>query len=374
MLPVVYAVGARPNFVKVAALIAAHRRLARDLPFRLVHTGQHYDAKLSLVHWSDLQLPKPDADLAVGSGSNAWQLARTVERFADYLERHPARGVVVVGDVNATLGCALAADRAGVALAHVEAGLRSFDRRMTEEKNRILTDHLADLLFVSEPSGERNLRAEGIKAARIFYVGNVMIDSLCSHLGRARQRDCRRTLGLADGDFGLVTLHRAENVDDIARLRRLVDLVLTASKQAKLHWPLHPRVERRLDAVGLLSRLNGIQALTLGPALGYLDFLSLLDSCSFVLTDSGGVAEEATFLGKPCLTLRPTTDRPATVETGYNHIVDDDTALALEVLSVCRSAHDRGRCEISGWDGHAAERVIDQLLRLWVREGLSSSV
>jgi UDP-N-acetylglucosamine 2-epimerase (non-hydrolysing) len=359
--------GARPNFMKVAPLMAAveawddsssERRRVRFAQ-ALVHTGQHYDTGLSDVFFKQLGLPEPDHHLDVGSGSHAAQTAQVLERLEPVLLKERPDLVVVVGDVNSTIAAALCASKLGVSVAHVEAGLRSGDRSMPEELNRLLTDQLADLLFTTERSAGENLACEGIDAAKVHFVGNTMIDTLERLLPQACGGDALERLRLSGRGYCLVTLHRPSNVDDAAQLEALVTALRRIAEQMPLVWPVHPRTRARLDE--LLNGDGGSagQRLLLTEPLGYLDFLQLMDGARLVLTDSGGIQEETTVLGVPCLTLRTTTERPVTVTEGTNRLVDpyDAAAIADAVDDVLGAPMPTGvRPEL--WDGHAAERIV----------------
>lgn len=344
-------VGARPNFMKMAPVVLELQR--RGLPQLFVHTGQHYDERMSQVFFDELGMPRPDLDLGVGSGSHAEQTARVMVAFEKVLvERRPAL-VVVAGDVNSTLACALVAAKLGVPVAHLEAGLRSFDRRMPEEVNRVLTDHLAELLFVTEPSGLANLEREGIDGRRIAFVGNTMIDSLVSHRERALAREPWRAYGLVPDGYGLVTLHRPSNVDDPAMAGEIARGLAGVAERLPLLFPIHPRTRERSGAI--FARIAGLR---LVEPLGYLEFLGLMARARLVLTDSGGIQEETTALGVPCLTLRENTERPVTVSEGTNRLV----ALEAEAIKEAALAPRPGTARIPAlWDGNAAERVVDRL-------------
>jgi UDP-N-acetylglucosamine 2-epimerase (non-hydrolysing) len=352
--------GARPNFMKVAPLLAAAARTG--VACRLVHTGQHYDAEMSDRFFEELQLPAPDAHLGVGSGTHAAQTARVMAAFDDDLAAHAADAVVVVGDVNSTLACALVAAKRSIPVAHVEAGLRSGDRRMPEEINRVLTDHLADWLFTTEPSAADNLAAEGIPLSRIHFVGNVMIDSLLRHRHRAQRRPVLGELGLSPRGYALCTLHRPSNVDTreaalntMAALREIATRITTVV-------PLHPRSKGRLDEFGLLDDLMSIEGLIITGPKGYLDFLALMSQARLVLTDSGGIQEETTALGIPCLTFRENTERPITVTHGTNQLVGVEPARVAAAVDVLLSGPVREAHVPPLWDGRAAERILDVLV------------
>lgn len=355
--------GARPNFVKIAAVIDA---LEGRPEFRttLVHTGQHYDEGLSESLFRDLGLSRPDVDLTVGSGSHAAQTAEIMMRFEPVLEARRPDLVLVVGDVNSTLACSLVAAKLGYPVAHVEAGLRSFDRRMPEEINRILTDAIADLLFCSEPSGVDNLRREGVGDEHVFLVGNVMIDTLLRHVERAREADVMARLCLGEREYALVTLHRPSNVDDPESLRRLAGLLRRLARRLPVVVPLHPRTRNALGAEGLLSTLEADGAIHVLEPLGYVDFLCLMSHARLVLTDSGGIQEEATVLRVPCLTLRESTERPATVASGWNRLMGTDAARALAEVDEILADRFVGGAAPELWDGRAGERIADVLTSL----------
>lgn len=351
--------GARPNFVKLAPVVRA-LTAEGSLDIRIVHTGQHYDPGMTSVFFEELGIPAPTTHLDVGSGSHGAQTARILERYeASLMAKRPA-ATVVFGDVNSTLACALAAVKVGVPVAHVEAGLRSLDRSMPEEINRLVTDSLSELLFVSEPSGLENLRREGIPDSKVRLVGNVMIDSLIAQLPAARSRQTARRLGLEGRRYGLVTLHRPSNVDEPGTLARLVELLRELADQMPLVFPVHPRTLNAVTRAGLSERLRHDSLLCLGP-LPYLDTLSLLAGATVVLTDSGGVQEETSVLGVPCLTLRDNTERPVTLELGTSRLVGNDSGrIRAAFVEAVRGAWPRG-APIPLWDGQAGSRVAREL-------------
>lgn len=353
--------GARPNFVKIAALM----KVLRDesaFQTRLVHTGQHYDPKLAQVFFDELDIPAPDENLEVGSASHAVQTAEVMKRFEPVLVREAPALVVVVGDVNSSLACSLVATKMGVRVAHVEAGLRSFDRRMPEEINRVLTDHVSDLLFVTEESAVRNLDAEGIADDKVFFVGNVMIDTLVANRERARQSDILARLALAKGEYAVLTLHRPSNVDDAEAFARILAALDRIGRDVKIVWPMHPRSRARIASFGLDGKLKSCAGLCVTDSLGYLDFLALMSDARVVLTDSGGIQEETCVLGVPCVTLRENTERPSTIEAGANVLVGNDTEAIVEATErQCRRRG--GSWELPAlWDGKAAQRIV-QVLR-----------
>ena len=360
--------GARPNFMKLAPVV---RGLASSgTTFRIVHTGQHYDPAMNDVFFQELGIPAPEVHLDVGSGSHGAQTARIIERYeAHLLERRPA-GTVVFGDVNSTVACALAAVKLGVPVAHVEAGLRSFDRTMPEEINRILTDAISDLLLVSEPAGMANLEREGVDSSKVRFVGNVMIDTLLTQLDAARERRTAARLGLDGQPYGFVTLHRPANVDDPARLGALLRLLHQLAQRLPLVFAIHPRTgaaARRLNLGDLVA--EGQQTLVCVGPQPYLDSLSLLSGASVVLTDSGGLQEESSVLGVPCLTLRENTERPVTVTLGTSRLVGNDPARILEAFADVIEGRWHPAQPIPLWDGHSGQRVAAELTK-WSESGL----
>lgn len=363
---IVLVIAARPNFMKAAPVLRA--LVEYPVRVRLVHTGQHYDAVMSDVFLRQLGIPAPDAHLCIGSGTHGTQTARALQLFEDYLlslDRLPV-GVVVFGDVNSTVACALAASKLSVPVAHVEAGLRSFDRSMPEEINRILTDAISDVLLVTEPSGVGNLAREGVLPEKIHFCGNVMIDTLVRELPTAQALApddiCRHALS----DYCLVTLHRPSNVDDPAKLAAISDFLLKASRLLQIVFPIHPRTKGRLSEFGLLPRLENCSSITLLDPLGYIENLSLMLRAKLVVTDSGGIQEETSFLGTACLTLRVNTERPVTVTHGTNTLVGDDFDRAYRLIQQVVSARYKKGGAIPLWDGHAAERVAAHLAAAWL--------
>jgi UDP-N-acetylglucosamine 2-epimerase (non-hydrolysing) len=352
-------VGARPNFMKMAPVLRALRAQQR-LRAALVHTGQHYDAAMSDTFFAELGIPLPDVHLGVGNGSHAVQTAEVMKRFEPVLEANPdASGILVVGDVNSTLATALVAAKRGVKVAHVEAGLRSFDRTMPEEVNRVLTDQISHLLFTTERGARDNLRREGVADERIFFVGNVMIDTLFAELERAAPAP--ETLGREPGIYAVLTLHRPANVDDPAILEALLGAVAEIARRLPVIFPIHPRTRDRIEDARLDRLLDapGIEAVA---PVGYRAMLGLMRDAKLVLTDSGGIQEETTALGVPCFTLRPNTERPITIDEGTNTLVGTDPSAiraAFEDLAATGGKAGR-RPEL--WDGHAAERIVEVLL------------
>ncbi|MBF0148154.1 MAG: UDP-N-acetylglucosamine 2-epimerase (non-hydrolyzing) [Magnetococcales bacterium] len=360
--PILCVVGARPNFMKMAAILPALK--ARQVATRLIHTGQHYDPAMKETFFQQLGIPEPDMDLEVGSGTHAVQTARIMMGFEPVIDAEKPRAVLVVGDVNSTIACALVAVKKGVPVIHVEAGLRSGDRGMPEEINRILTDQLSDFLFTTERSAEDNLVAEGIDRRRIHFVGNVMIDTLFRLLPLAPtavEVMAAGGHGVLDGAaFGLVTLHRPSNVDDPETLNLLMTCLAQQSKKLPLVFPVHPRTRQRLQDGGLDRVLDRARVILL-PPVGYLEMLGLMKSAKVILTDSGGVQEESTALGCPCLTLRENTERPVTVTEGTNTVVGRDPEKIAAVLDdILTKGGKAGRIP-ELWDGHAADRIAQHL-------------
>jgi UDP-N-acetylglucosamine 2-epimerase (non-hydrolysing) len=351
---VVHVVGARPNFVKMAPVIAALEERG-EVAQRIVHTGQHYDERMSAEMLSDLEFPEPDVFLGVGSGTHGAQTARALEAFERVLFDEQPDLVCVGGDVNSTFAVALAAAKLGIPIAHVEAGLRSFDWTMPEEINRVLTDRLSQILFTHSPEAATNLALEGIDPDRVRFVGNTMIDSLRRFEERARDREPWRPLRLDRGEYVLVTLHRPSNVDTGPQLRRIVDALVGLAGHAQVVFPVHPRTTERLRAEGLLSSLLGAGVECLEP-LGYLDFLGLEIGAGAIVTDSGGVQEEASALGVPCFTLRPNTERPVTLTQGTNTLLGEDPG---PIANIRPRELEHRVADIPGWDGQAGRRAAE---------------
>jgi UDP-N-acetylglucosamine 2-epimerase (non-hydrolysing) len=371
MKRILHVVGARPNFMKIAPIMREMAKYPDQFEQILVHTGQHYDANMSQVFFDELDLPRPDVNLEVGSSSHAVQTAEVMTHFEPVLLNFKPDWVFVPGDVNSTIACALVASKLGVKVAHVEAGLRSFDRSMPEEINRVLTDHLADLLFTTEPSGTENLRREGISEEKIHFVGNTMIDTLVRLLPKAEARWCGLQKRLRLDDYILVTLHRPSNVDDPTTLREIMTALLEISQQTPIIFPVHPRTRQHIAGIDLVNPLfldkttvrSEIHNLRFIEPLGYLDFLALQVHSTLVLTDSGGIQEETTYLGIPCLTVRPNTERPITITQGTNRLV---TSMAGEIVAASRSgltASDKAQiARPLLWDGYAAGRIAATFL------------
>jgi UDP-N-acetylglucosamine 2-epimerase (non-hydrolysing) len=356
-LKILNIVGARPNFMKIAPIQRAMGKFSQLQPV-LVHTGQHYDEKMSKLFFEDLELPQPDVYLGVGSGTHAQQTARIMLEFEKVVEEQKPDLVLVVGDVNSTMACSLVATKMGIKIGHVEAGLRSFDRTMPEEINRLVTDTLADYLFVTEKSGLENLKREGIADNKVFFTGNVMIDSLVYFMKKAERSDILTRMNL-DGDaYALITLHRPSNVDVKENFEKLLDAFAVIEKELKIVFPIHPRSLKMLHSFGLDKRIGSMKGFILCDPIGYLDFMKLMRNARLLLTDSGGIQEETTYLGIPCLTMRENTERPVTIEVGTNILVGSDTKRIInESLKIIQNKPKSGRIP-ELWDGHAAQRIV----------------
>ncbi len=360
-MKIINVVGARPNFMKIGPLMAEFIKHSQ-IEAILVHTGQHYDEKMSDLFFRQLEIPEPDINLEVGSASQTVQTAEIMKRFEPVVLEHKPDVILVVGDVNSTIACGLVAVKSGVKLAHVEAGLRSFDRSMPEEINRVLTDSISDLLFCTEQSGIDNLLREGIPQEKIFFVGNVMIDTLLKNKGKADDSNILNRLNLDNNDFAVVTLHRPSNVDNMIVFNQILDALEVIQNDMPVIFPIHPRTHRNLYSMSLGNRIDAMTGLHLLDPLGYLDFLKLMSSAKIVLTDSGGIQEEATILKVPCLTLRENTERPITVEVGSNHIVGMETEKIIDAFTQVRNNGLRELQIPPLWDGRAAERIVEILL------------
>lgn len=360
MARIINIVGARPNFMKIAPLMRAYESHSNLDPV-LIHTGQHYDKNMSELFFNQLGIPEPDLNLEVGSGGHGKQTAEIMLRFEEYLLANPADWVVVVGDVNSTIACALVGTKLNTRVAHVEAGLRSFDRAMPEEVNRLLTDAISDLLLVSEPSGLENLRREGVPDERVCFVGNVMIDTLLSNRDKAERSDVLQRLELTERGYNVVTLHRPSNVDDVATMSRILDVFEEVQRDLPIVFPMHPRTLNNLARLGLKDRIDGMAGLRVTEPLGYLDFLKLTANAAVVLTDSGGIQEETTILGVACLTMRENTERPVTITHGTNELVGTDPEKILAAYRGRRANPIVDPPTPEKWDGKAAERIAAAL-------------
>lgn len=365
--PVICVVGARPNFMKMAPILRAFAEHQPPIPAVLVHTGQHYDREMNDRLFEDLRLPHPDVNLGVGSGSHAIQTAEVMKRFEPVVDERKPSCILVVGDVNSTLACTLVGVKKGIPVVHVEAGLRSYDRAMPEEINRVLTDQVADRLYTTERSAADNLLREGIAEERIRFCGNVMIDSLLTNRRYARPpADSLAAASLdpaligGESGYGLVTMHRPSNVDHPEILASLLAVLHDISTELPLVFALHPRTKSNIERFGLLHLMDSPRMIVLPPQ-GYLEMLGLLSSARIVLTDSGGLQEETTALGVPCLTMRENTERPITVEQGTNTMVGRDTALIRSEAKKVLAGYGKAGLVPELWDGHAAERIASDL-------------
>lgn len=360
-MKIINVVGARPNFMKIAPLIRAMEARKDRIEHLLVHTGQHYDQSMSDDFFTQLGIPDPDINLGVGSASHAEQTAKIMMAFEQVLLEHKPDMLVVVGDVNSTIACALVAAKLGVKVAHVEAGLRSFDRTMPEEINRILTDAISDMLFTTEESGNENLKREGIPEEKIHFVGNVMIDTLVHCL--AIMPEGLPYTDLKEKEYAVITLHRPSNVDNPLILKSILTAFTDISKSMRLVIPLHPRTKKSIQDFGLANELLAIadNAIVTGP-VGYIDMLRLVKNCRMVITDSGGIQEETTYLGVPCITMRENTERPSTITLGTNMLVGSDTGKLLHAVEqVMLDSHKKGVIPPL-WDGKASVRIVERLI------------
>lgn len=361
-------VGARPNFMKMAPLIEAMNRYPDTIEHVLIHTGQHYDQKMSKAFFDDLGMPKPDIDLEVGSGSHAEQTARIMIAFEKVCLAQKPDLVIVVGDVNSTMACTITAKKLGIKVAHVEAGLRSRDMGMPEEINRLCTDVLCDYLFTTDHFANENLLAEGVAEEKIIFVGNVMIDTLMKHLRIAGTLRVMEVLGLEKGGYATMTLHRPSNVDDPDRFEGILKALQTISKRIPIIFPIHPRTRKMAEQFGLdhyFVKGGGVEGIWITEPLGYLEFLHLNMNARMVLTDSGGLQEETTVLGVPCVTMRENTERPITCEVGTNVIVGNDGEKIVNAAELILQDNSTAGRVPEKWDGKAAERIVDWLLSAW---------
>lgn len=354
MKKIISVVGARPNFMKVAPLHRAFNQFS--IRHLICHTGQHYDEKMSKVFFDDLELPKPDFYLGVGSGSHAEQTAKVMIEFEKVLLVEKPDLVIVVGDVNSTIACSLTAKKLNIKVAHVEAGLRSFDMEMPEEINRILTDRISDYLFVTEKSGLENLKNEGVPDEKVFFVGNVMIDSLVYYQPKVNRSRILDDFQLSTCNYVLVTLHRPSNVDTKESLEKLVNFLNRLGEERKVIFPIHPRTKSNLEKHSIIQSFN--QSVVLTDPIGYIDFQALIKNAELIVTDSGGIQEESTYLGVQCITLRTTTERPITVEVGTNQLIGVDLKKAEEVCLQVLSGNKKEGKIPEKWDGKASTRIL----------------
>ena len=349
--------GARPNFMKIAPLVREFKRSSETIHCCLVHTGQHYDYAMSKVFFDELEIPEPDYFLNAGSGSHAEQTAKVMTEFESVCLKESPDIVMVVGDVNSTLACSITAKKLNVAVAHVEAGLRSGDMSMPEEINRIVTDSISDLLFVTEKSGIKNLRDEGKTNRQVYFVGNIMIDTLHYCLEKLDHDD---RVDAIDGDYAVVTLHRPSNVDNKEKLSGILDALVEISKDMPIHFPIHPRTEKNIQRFNIKDRLDGAEIKLRSP-MSYFDFLALWKNAKLVLTDSGGLQEETTALGVPCFTLRENTERPITIEEGSNTLVGTTKRGILDTYYASKNGSRLNWKIPELWDGKTAKRIVKTL-------------
>ena len=358
MKKILLVVGGRPNFIKIRPLLKELKK-SRKFKYALVHTGQHYDFRMSQIFFQELKIPKPRHNLNVGSDSPVSQLAKIIERLEKVILAEKPDLVAVVGDINSTLAGALTASKMEIPIVHIEAGLRSFNRKMPEEINRVIVDHLSDFLFVSDPAGIKNLIKEGVPKNKIFYAGNIMIDTLKNFQFSIFNFQTYKKFGLEKKNYAVLTLHRSENVDNKEIFRKIINIL--EKIKIKIIWPLHPRDKKQIIRFGLLDRIKKIKNLEILNPLGYLDFLSLINKALVVLTDSGGVQEETTFLNVPCLTLREETERPITVSQGTNIIVGTDEKKIIGQINKILKSNFKKTKPIRYWDGKTAKRILKVL-------------
>ena len=357
-------IGARPNMMKIAPIVEAMDAVD-SIEQTLLHTGQHYDAKMSQIFFDELGIPKPDIYLGIGSASHAEQTARIMVEFEKILLADRPDVVLVIGDVNSTLACAVTAAKLTVPVVHVEAGLRSYDRTMPEEINRIVTDALSDLLLTPSPDANENLRREGVPESKIAFVGNVMIDTLNKHQTLAKEQKRPQQLGLKAGGYALITLHRPSNVDHRSTFSGIIDALVDIANDLPIVFPLHPRTKKRIEEFGLSKKIATAQNIILIEPQGYLPFLDLMMHAQLALTDSGGIQEETTILGVPCLTMRPNTERPITIDQGTNILVGADPNRIRSETSKIIHGHVKPQQIPELWDGHAAPRIVDVILQVF---------
>ena len=365
MFKIICVVGARPNFMKIAPVMDAFSKYSEIFNVKLVHTGQHYDDNMKAQFFTQLGIPEPDIDLGVGAGSHAQQTAEVMKRFEPVMDDFEPDAIIVVGDVNSTISCALVAVKKHIPVVHIEAGLRSYDRLMPEEINRVLTDQISDRLYITEKSAEANLAREGIDTSRVCFVGNVMIDTLKKNVKKAIHfSETLHSYGtkeqIKEKGYSLVTMHRPSNVDDPIVLERLLNAIEKTSRTIPVIFPVHPRTSAKINEFKMDKYLQNSQIITM-PPLGYMQLVGLMASAKLVITDSGGIQEETTALGVPCITIRENTERPITVDQGTNTIVGTDSQLIQKTFDdIINNGGKSGR-EPELWDGHAAERIVADL-------------
>ncbi len=364
-------VGARPNFMKIAPVCRAFDALMKQRPDVhieniLVHTGQHYDKNMSKVFFDDLDIPRPDVNLEVGSGTHADQTAGVMTKFEKLCLKERPDLIIVLGDINSTLACSVVGAKLLIPVAHVEAGLRSFDRRMPEEINRIVTDALSEHLFTTCLDANENLKAEGIPDDKISFVGNVMIDTLYHSMPKAENSRVKEEIGLTGEPYALVTLHRPSNVDEDEVFTRVLEGLLGASRRIKVIFPMHPRSRKKLESLEIYKKIKGNENFKIIDPIGYLDFLSLMKGAKLVITDSGGMQEETTVLGVPCLTLRENTERPITITEGTNILIGQDMKKLVEETDKVLSGNVKKGKIPELWDGKAAERIVAKIAEMYL--------
>lgn len=357
-MKIILVAGARPNLMKIAPICQEIQRnnAINSMNATFVHTGQHYDDNMSDLFFGDLELTTPDIDLGIGSGTHAEQTSKVMIQFEKVLLEEKPDLVVVVGDVNSTLACSLAACKLRIKVAHVEAGLRSFDRDMPEEINRILTDHISDYLFTTCEDANENLRKEGIPHEKIYFVGNVMIDTLLSNLSKIEKQRSKYEISKSQKEYAVLTLHRPENVDNRETFQKILEALNMIAKRIPVIFPVHPRTKKQIEKFKLEKYFKG--NITTTDPLGYIDFLNLYSKARFVLTDSGGIQEETTYLGIPCITLRKNTERPITVEKGTNYLVGDNVDNMINIAKNILNGKSKKRSIPKYWDGKAAKRIV----------------
>lgn len=361
MKKIISVVGARPNFVKIAPIHNSFQKYKKEIQHLICHTGQHFDEKMSKVFFDELQMPKPDYYLGISGGSHAVQTANIMIEFEKILLKEKPDLIIVPGDVNSTIAASLVAAKLHIPVAHVEAGLRSFDRKMPEEVNRVLTDEISDYLFVTEKSGLANLENEGVDSSKVYFTGNVMIDSLVNFMPHINNSKIIDDLSLEKGNYVLATFHRPSNVDEKEDLSQLIDAINEISKVRKVVFPVHPRTRNNIDKFGLSKKL-GDNIIILDP-IGYIDFLSLTKNAELVVTDSGGIQEETTFLGVQCITVRDNTERPITSEIGTNHMIGTDFNKVVIASKSILDGHKKVGSIPEYWDGKASERIVEIIYR-----------
>ena len=374
MIKIVNVVGARPNFMKVAPLMRAYKQYDDSINPVLVHTGQHYDETMSKTFFEQLDIPMPDINLGIGSGSHAQQTAKIMVGFEKLINDEKPDIVLVVGDVNSTMACTITAAKLGVKTAHVEAGLRSFDMTMPEEINRKVTDSICDYLFTTEESANKNLRNEGIKKDKIFFVGNIMIDTLAYYLDKIKdmplpvrrltQNNSADIDEIVEKNYATLTMHRPSNVDNLSTLDGILFALEKIQKDIPIIFPMHPRTRKNIDQFGLSEKVSEMPNLIITKPIGYLEFLRLNRTAKLVLTDSGGLQEETTYLGIPCLTIRENTERPVTIDVGTNVLTGSNPDIIIkEYKKIMNGSFKKGKIPYL-WDGHAAERIVEKLVQL----------